>query len=601
MPVSFPRSNESVQSLTASCKNFVILTGWVDKKPKKMSKGLAFVRLRDQHGDTIQLVDRNEPSLVKSLKPESSVVVSGVVESNQGSQSLDVAVSSVQILNQASIIGSHLTAGTKEWPAEYRYIQLRQREFQNTLRRRAKIMSICRLVLDKQRFIEIETPLLFKSTPEGAREFLVPTRKMGYMYALPQSPQQYKQLLMASGVDRYYQIAKCFRDEDLRADRQPEFTQLDLEMSFANGSDVRLVIEDVVKTVWESITNQKLYTMDDGKLLEAEHFSYLTYSDAIAKYGIDKPDLRSTLEIIDLSDVANATENLEYPVLEAIVLKGAADGLLAPLMDPNNYRNRAPIVQVIKSQEDIHRLSGLLNEVANIPDPESFYAKLGLQQGDVVAFSTRQKTSYENPTPLGRFRQLAIQQFPNEYRRIKNDGSLVSPSDFVATWVVDFPLFNPSEVEAAEKQCYPIYDYRALIATHHPFTMVNLDDYDILETHPLQVRGQHYDLVINGVEVGGGSTRIHDVTLQKYIFEHILKISNSQALFGHLLEAFSTGCPPHAGLAIGFDRMTAMLSGTSSIRDVIAFPKTVTGADPVIGSPSKVTSSQLTPYYVKTI
>ncbi|ANB13912.1 aspartate--tRNA ligase MSD1 [Sugiyamaella lignohabitans] len=476
--------------------------------------------------------------------------------------------------------------------------------------------------------MEIETPLLFKSTPEGASEFLVPTRRKGLMYALPQSPQQYKQLLMASGVHGYYQIARCFRDEDLRADRQPEFTQLDLEMSFASGQDIRRVVETVVQNVWSGVLDIPMYTLTaDGKYLEKvdsdspNAFRSLSYNSAISRFGIDKPDLRSSLEIIDLSDSAKAIESPEYPIIEALVIRPEVNGSFTQeqidfLSDEKSYKARIPKIALITEsdlasiEQTVERI--LPPSVVNITDKTRFYRELSLQTGDIVAFSTRQQLSYENPTPLGRFRQLAIEQFPNQYLRTGADGQpLITPDDFVATWVDDFPLFNPVETTQPEVNTsnsttstrvdYPKFDLTSYVSTHHPFTMVHMDDYELLSTAPLQARGQHYDLVINGVEVGGGSTRIHDTKLQKYIFEEILNITNSKALFGHLLEAFDTGCPPHAGLAIGFDRMTAMLSRTSSIRDVIAFPKTITGADPLIGSPSKVKPSQLGPYHIRTM
>lgn len=548
-----------------------------------MGKSLVFGKLRDINGHIIQLVDRNNPPLIRSLSPESAISVSGSIEKR--SNSLDSAVKdfvvkTVQVLNEAGIVGSQLTTGdTKDWPPEHRYLQLRDTKYQTILRSRAKVMAICRKVLDGLGFLEIETPLLFKSTPEGAREFLVPTRRKNLMYALPQSPQQYKQLLMASGVHKYYQIARCFRDEDLRQDRQPEFTQLDLEMSFANGFDVRIVVDEIVTEIWNELKGG-LYTLSSTTIDNGPIVS-LTFSEAMAKFGIDKPDLRYDLEIQDVSNFCSSG-NSEFAIVEALVLRDFG-GNIEPITESRHYKHRIPVIDRVQSN------------YFRINDQSGLYRFLDLKKGDVVALSTRAKMSYENPTPLGRLRQLVIEQHPNSYLRRKRDGSFIDPEkDFVANWIIDFPLFSPVELGGDN---YPIYDFNTYVSTHHPFTMVKEEDYDFLGSNSLLARGQHYDLVINGVEVGGGSTRIHDVELQKYVFESVLKIQNHQELFGHLLRAFECGCPPHAGLAIGFDRMVAMLCGVT-IRDVIAFPKTITGTDPVIGSPSKVTGKQLKAYHL---
>ncbi|CAN6656235.1 aspartate--tRNA ligase, mitochondrial [Trichomonascus vanleenenianus] len=606
----FPTATSTVSQATANHE--VTMHGWVHRKPKKMGKGLVFGKLRDTNGDMIQLVDRNDPPLIKSLQPESAISVTGTLKPREGAPSgespadLELEVEELAVLNQSSLVGSQLTTGTtKEWPPEHRYLQLREAKFQKNLKTRAQVMRTCRTVLDSIGFTEVETPLLFKSTPEGAREFLVPTRRKQYTYALPQSPQQYKQLLMASGVHRYYQIAKCFRDEDLRQDRQAEFTQLDMEMSFATAKDVQACMENVVQAVWKQVLDTELYTMDvsSGMLQKATDnngkFNPLKYTDALERFGIDKPDLRSSIEIINLSGVAKATEHPDFPVLEAIVLKNAAtinSSALEILADTSQYSLRVPVVVEVGENNDI--LSAIA-EIAEVSDAVALETRLGaVAPGDIVAFGTRASFSYENPTPLGRFRQIAIDAFPQHYLRPGPSGAPLPRNTFVANWVVDFPLFNPAEQTPTSKVKYPAYDYGSYVTTHHPFTMARVEDYDLLATDPLQVRGQHYDLVINGVEVGGGSVRIHDVDLQRFVFDEILNIPHSKKLFEHLLRAFSTGCPPHAGMALGFDRLTAMLCGTSSIRDVIAFPKTITGADPMIGCPSKATPAQLAVYHL---
>lgn len=586
--------------------------GWIDKKAKKVGKSLVFGSLRDVDGQTIQLVDANSPSVVRSLKQESAVSIEGKLEARttpDGGRAWDLVVSNATVLNEASVVGSQLQTGhTKEWPPQYRYLQLRGPQFQANLKRRAKIMRVCRDVLDKLGFTEIETPLLFKSTPEGAREFLVPTRKKGLMYALPQSPQQYKQLLMASGIHKYYQIARCFRDEDLRADRQPEFTQLDMEMSFSNGGDVRTVVENVVKTVWADVASKDLLTFDPAtktKLVKADNLTHLTYDEAISRFGIDKPDIRSSLEIVDTTGYARAVDHEGFDVFEILVIRNGMNespGLAKKLADPLHYKARVPRVVALKSESALAGWSEKFSGLAEFDDLAGLQKKLELKVGDIIAGSTRRVKNYENPTPLGRLRTVAIQEtLPlGKYQR-ETDVPESLVDEFAAIWVTEFPLFNPVEVDQPADAKYPEYDTTQYVSTHHPFTMANTADYDKLVTEPLEVRGQHYDLVLNGVELGGGSTRVHDTALQRYIFDNILRIDNSHALFGHLLEAFDTGCPPHAGLAIGFDRMTAMLSATESIRDVIAFPKSITGADLMIGSPSVSTESQLRPYFIKVI
>lgn len=582
----------------------VRLSGWIDKKPKKISKNIAFATLRDYEGNFTQLVT-TEPEFAKLLKSsqvEDCVSIKGVIEirpnndTNSNKVRWDLKILEYNTLNSSHILGSQLESlktTPNEFPAQYRYLQLRLPFFQQALKKRAQAASIIRAELNKLSFTEIETPLLFKSTPEGAREFLVPTRKPSSFYALPQSPQQYKQLLMASGVKNYFQIAKCFRDEDLRADRQPEFTQVDLEMSFADAKDVQNVIESTVKKVWTQVANEEIVTIDGTEGVKTGDLVHLSYNEVLSKYGIDKPDLRSTIEIQDLSEFAKAIEDDQFPIFEVCVLKKAFEGkpkLPKVLFDESEYKTRKPIIFPIKTQDDIDNWTSRFTEIAQFHDIEGLNSKLNLEIGDIIAGSTRSKLPYENPTPLGRLRQLAIQEFPENWKR---------DAKFVGAWIEDFPLFTPSETQTTSSSKYPIYNYDKLESTHHPFTMAKPSDYELLSKDPLKVKGEHYDLVINGVELGGGSRRVHDSELQRFIFTEILKIENPDHLFGHLLKALSLGCPPHAGFAIGFDRMCAMLIGSNSIRDVVAFPKTQNGADLVVESPSDVNDETLKEYYVK--
>ncbi|GMM28253.1 aspartate--tRNA ligase [Martiniozyma asiatica (nom. inval.)] len=596
----------------------VTLNGWIEGFPKKMSKKIIFATFRDFNGDFTQVITRSEDlsKVFRSLKPEDNLSITGKIclrKTGDGSQSWEIDVENFQILNRSSAVTPQLEKlkqETGQYPPEYRYLQLRTPYYQQSIKMRAQAARVARQVLDDKEFTEIETPLLFKSTPEGAKEFLVPTRKKGMFYALPQSPQQYKQMLMASGFKGYYQLAKCFRDEDLRADRQPEFTQIDMEMSFAKAQDVQNVVQDVVTQIWRKVRNLPLYKVnwETGQLVElkeGEEFPKLDYITALAKFGIDKPDLRSSLEFLNISDSFKSPKNDAFEVTEACVLKGALldeSGkklkMNKKLADPKEYKSRRPYIFKIENEEHLNNWTSKLPLELQI-DSSELNSKLSLEIGDIIAIGDRSKMSYENPTPLGRFRQLAIDIYPNKWKRHISNGSTDQKLDdiFVASWLVDFPLFSPIEKDAQDG--YPIYDFNSFESTHHPFTMAQLEDYELLSSNPLNVKGDHYDLVINGTEVGGGSRRVHDAQLQAYIFSEILKISNYKELFGHLLHVLDNGCPPHAGLAIGFDRMCSMLLGSSNIRDVVAFPKNQAGSDPVVESPSEVPEKTLQLYGIK--
>lgn len=572
--------------------------------------------------------------LLASSGPEDSVVVSGKIQEKppkKGSTATEyeVAVSHFQNLNSGGIDAAQLDklkhANPSQIPPQFRYLQLRTPYYQNALRTRSKAVNYIRnLLIEKFNFLEIDTPLLFKSTPEGAREFLVPTRSPDRFYALPQSPQQYKQILMSSGFSRYFQIARCFRDEDLRADRQPEFTQVDLEMSFINDKrQVMNVINSVISDLWNKVGKKPIYTLNEDSHLirvfsdtqDLATFNPVTYEEVLSKYGIDKPDLRSSLSFVDLLNYFKPTKNSDtFGVLEACVLKQAFDPvhnykIPRSLTSDENYKARKPIVIAIKTPEDVKQWYRRFVDKNVLQKNDHFeehklFEELNLEPGDILAFSSRARRSYENPTPLGRFRQLSIEEFPDKWNRpiAQEDGSLEINYDrseiSVGSWVIDFPLFSPVEMESQDKD-FPVYSESAIESTHHPFTMTNLEDYDLLEHDPLAVRGEHYDFVLNGVEVGGGSRRIHDPLIQEYVFKSVLKINNHEQLFGHLLKALAMGCPPHAGIALGLDRLCAMLVGSQSIRDVIAFPKNQSGTDPVVESPTDVPIKTLREYYIQ--
>ncbi|CAI5757614.1 unnamed protein product [Candida verbasci] len=614
---TFPVANTSISLINKNLSKYlnnkhekITLNGHINRKPRIRST-LGFVHLRDENGDEIQLfATPNTTSdaifkLLKEVSVEDSISVSGYIQSKESKankQEVELVIEDFHILNPSNLEAARLEklkqSSPKDIPPQFRYLQLRTPFFQNALRTRSKISKLIRdILIENHNFVEIETPLLFKSTPEGAREFLVPTRSSKF-YALPQSPQQYKQILMSSGFTKYFQLAKCFRDEDLRSDRQPEFTQIDLEMSFINNSDqIGLVVEDLIHNIWNKIGNKSTYKVNSiGNLeritnFDGLQFEKLDYIDALTKYGIDKPDLRYNLEFENLQDYF-VNENNEFPIVEACILRNAGH-IPKSFTDGLNFK-RKPFVWMIKNEED----KLIQNKVKGIYVKNANY-NLDLNIGDVIAISTRSEFPYENPTPLGKFRQLTIQEFPDKYKRpIEENGKLITNYNhdvIVGSWVVNFPLFNPVELES---DIYPKYDYTKFQSTHHPFTMCKIEDYDLLETDPLKVRGEHYDLVINGVEIGGGSRRIHDSELQNYIFRNILKINNIDELFGHLLKALSMGCPPHAGLAIGFDRLCAMIIGSSSIKDVIAFPKNQSGVDPVVDSPTQVNREVLSEYHI---
>ena len=602
----------------------VTINGWLDRKPKKVGKNLIFGTLRDTNGELIQIVDTDK--LLKEANVEDVIQVKGIINTKKASVGskvgekiiYEIKLQSLSTLNKSNEKPSQLQdfKVNGSYPPQYRYLQLRLPKYQNYLIARHNIVMDVRTHFNNHGFKEIETPLLFKSTPEGAREFLVPARKESSkdnepsFYSLPQSPQQYKQLLMASGVHRYFQIAKCFRDENLRADRQPEFTQVDMEMAFSSGEEVMKTIENIIGSVWRTHSQSKeLLTLDNNDQLvqvtQKQPIHRITYNDCMTKYGIDKPDLRAPqLQIVDLTEFnVHGIQNPDFPIFEILVLKKAfknKDEYLKKwsfLKHSDNYNFRSPIIVPIDTFLAKEKWSERFLSIASFENPKLISKYLNLEEGDIVCGSTRESANFifENPTPLGRVRQLVL-----ENSEI-SDSYMVTGKD-VATWVVDFPLFSPVEKDKtnskSSKQQYPFYEKHSFSSTHHPFTMVKLDDYNKLKTSPLSCAGQHYDLVVNGVELGGGSTRIHDPEVQNYIFENILKIKNSKELFGHLLTAFKMGTPPHSGLAIGLDRMCAMLSGTKSIRDVIAFPKSVSGSDLIVGSPSKVPKKVLNLYNI---
>jgi aspartyl-tRNA synthetase len=463
----------------------------------------------------------------------------------------------------------------------FRYLDLRRPKMRKNLRVRHRATKSIRDYFDEQGFLEVETPVLFKSTPEGAREYLVPSRiHPGQFYALSQSPQQFKQILMVAGVEKYFQIARCFRDEDLRADRQMEFTQVDVEASFVDREAIHALFEGMLARVWKDVLGTDLPTP----------FPRLTFKDAMNRYGVDKPDTRYGLEISDFSETFRSSGFKVFAsavqaggVVKAINGKGLADvtqGELKALEDAAKAMGAKGLAFIkVEGGEWKSPIMKFFTDAEKAALAES----LKVEEGDIIFFAAG---PWEKACAiLGRVRQdCAV--------LLQKRGKLVIPADqWNFLWVVDFPLMSFDE----ERGGYA--------ATHHPFTSPVDEDIALLDSDPKSVRGQHYDVVLNGMELGGGSIRIHQPDLQRKVFEDVLKIPSDvvESRFGYMLRAFRFGAPPHGGIAFGLDRMVALLCGTTSIRDVIAFPKTQKGQDLMAASPTPVTAKQLRELHITTV
>lgn len=554
----------------------VTINGWVSKV--RNLGGLVFIDLRNRTG-IIQAVVRPENQyyeIANSLKNEYVVKVVGkIVERENKNDKLktgdiEIDVSELVLINQSREIPftiSNDTNALEDTRLRYRYLDLRREVLKNNLVTRNNITFSTRKFLNSLDFIEVETPILCKSTPEGARDYLVPSRvNKGKFYALPQSPQLFKQLLMVSGMERYFQIAKCFRDEDLRADRQPEFTQIDVEMSFVNEDDVMNLGEKLVAQIFK-----------DVKGIDVElPLMRMKYDDAIDKYGSDKPDLRFEMEIQDITDIFLNTEFTVFQnvirdngIINAIVIKNASEKYSRKDLDKltdfvKTYK--AGGLAYLKFNDEV---TGSIVKVISSNELLNLREKLKIENNDLVLIVSGEKKIVK--TSLGALRC-----------KLAKDLNLIKPDDYKMLWVVDFPSFEWSEEE------------NRFVSCHHPFTMPKDEDVTKLLTDKEHCYSKAYDIVINGYEAGGGSIRIHDEHVQEIMFKALeLSDDDIQKKFGFFVDALKYGCPPHGGFALGLDRLTMLLCGTENIRDVIAFPKTASATDLMCECPSNVDEKQM--------
>ena len=555
----------------------VRLSGWVQRVRNK--GGLIWVDLRDRYGVT-QLIFEEESSDAALLKQAAGLGREFVIEATgtvieraaknerMPTGEIEVKVTEIKVLNSSKVppfIIEDDTDGGEDLRMKYRYLDLRRNTVREKLQLRHRMMQETRKYMDSLDFIEVETPVLIKSTPEGARDFVVPSRiNPGEFYALPQSPQTFKQLLMVSGFDRYFQIVKCFRDEDLRADRQPEFTQIDCEMSFVEQEDILNTFEGLIRHLFSTV-----------KKVELGEVKRMPYADAMRLYGNDKPDLRFGMEFCELTSMA---QHRSFPVFDAadlvvgICAPGAGEYTRKQLDELTNWVKRPQIgakgLVYVKCNED-GSFKSSVDKFYNQEDLKAWAEKMEAKPGDLLLI-----LSGETNATRKQMSELRL--------KMGEDLGLRDRNVFKPLWVLDFPLLEWDE----ESQRYH--------AMHHPFTSPKPSDIPLLETDPGAVRANAYDLVINGVEIGGGSIRIHDRATQQMMFRHLgFSPEEAQNQFGFLLEAFEYGAPPHGGIAFGFDRLCAIFGGSDSIRDYIAFPKNNSGRDVMIDSPSAIAPAQL--------
>jgi len=568
-------------------KKEVTLQGWIDTR--RDHGGLIFIDLRDRYGITQIVLDPKSKGFgeAEHLRREDCIQVSGKVRPRPAGMAnpkmktgkIEVYVAKeLVILNKAETPPMEIDdkkVANEEVRMKYRFLDLRRPSMQQKLVLRHKVAQATRNYLSSHNFIEVETPLLVRATPEGARDYLVPSRlHPGKFYALPQSPQLYKQLLMVAGMDRYFQLARCLRDEDLRADRQPEFTQIDIEMSFPEENDIYTIMEGLIKECFKTAGI-------DVKI----PFPKMPYDEAMDKYGSDKPDTRFGLELINVNDIAKET-NFEVftktvsmgGTVKCINAKGAAK------FSRKDIEELTEFVTIYKAKglawmkmNDKGELESSVTKFFSDKAQRDLIKKTGAQKGDLLLFVADHKHKIVNDA-LGNLRLKLAEKL-----------NLINKDEFKFLWVVDFPLLEFDE------------DLQRHVAVHHPFTSPKDDHVKLLDTDPGKVKAKAYDLTLNGIEIGGGSIRIHKGEVQKKMFK-TLGISDEEAKrkFGFLLDAFRYGAPPHGGIAFGFDRMVALMSGTNDIREVMAFPKNKAAECPMDGSPSDVDADQLRELHIKT-
>ena len=546
------------------------LAGWVSRR--RDHGGVAFIDLRDATG-TVQIVISDE-SIAGELRAEWCVLVTGTVTKrpagnenpNSPTGEIEIPIDHLEVLSEAAALPFPVDSGervnvSEEVRLKYRYLDLRREEPARALRLRSKTTKIIREVMSEEDFLEIETPYLTRSTPEGARDFLVPVRlQPGSWYALPQSPQLFKQLLMVAGMERYYQIARCFRDEDFRADRQPEFTQLDIEMSFVDQEDVINVAERVLHRVFKETINHEI----------SLPIQRMTYREAMRRYGSDKPDLRFGLELVDVTNFFKETNFrvFQAPYVGAVVMPGGAD---SPRRELDAWQDWAKARGAKGLAYILVQLDGQLGGpvAKNLSEKESanIAAEVGAKPGDAIFFAAGEEAQSQNL--LGAVRlEIGVKK------------NLIKDGEWKFLWVVDAPMFEK-------------LDGGGWTAVHHPFTGPKPEFEKSFDSDPESALAYAYDIVLNGSEIGGGSIRIHKSEIQSRVFKVIgLSEAEAESKFGFLLEAFNYGPPPHGGIALGLDRLCALLAGADSIREVIAFPKTASGGDPLTGAPTVITDAQ---------
>ena len=571
------RTNNCGELRIEDLNKAVTLCGWVQKVRDK--GGMLWIDLRDRYGITQLIFDESKtsPEVMKtaqSLGREFVVRATGTVIERFSKNdkiptgNIEISVSSLEVLNSSAVPPFTIedeTDGGDELRMKYRYLDLRRNPVRANLELRHRMMQETRVYMDGLNFIEVETPVLIKSTPEGARDFIVPSRiNQGEFYALPQSPQTFKQLLMVSGFDRYFQIVKCFRDEDLRADRQPEFTQIDCEMSFVTREDILETFEGLVKNLFKNILN-----------VELTSFPIMSYADAMKYYGSDKPDVRFDMKFHELNAVAqgkgfNVFDQAE--MVAGINVKGCAEYTRKQLDALIDYVKRPQIgakglVYVKYNQDGSFKSS--VDKFYTQDDLNAWAGAMNAEPGDLLLVLSGETAHTRNALS-----ELRL--------KMGTDLGLRSSDEYCPLWVVDFPLLEWDEETSR---------YHAM---HHPFTAPIAEDLELMSTEPENVRANAYDMVINGVEVGGGSIRIYDRSIQELMFEKLgFTKEEAKSQFGFLMEAFTYGAPPHGGIAFGFDRLCSLFGGSDSIRDFIAFPKNNSGRDVMIDSPSVVSDDQL--------